>query len=50
MCCSCRRRMPAPLSRDGARHWAALPTRSRDSGGDGGRVTIGLSSSSVIAG
>ena len=28
--------MPAPLNRDGAGHWAALPTRSRDSGGDGG--------------
>jgi hypothetical protein len=34
---------------EGARHWAALPTRSRDSGGDGGTVTIALSSSSVIA-
>ena len=49
MGCSCRRRMPAPLSRDGARHWAALP-RSRDSGGDGGSARIALSSSSVIAG
>jgi hypothetical protein len=49
ICCSCRRRMPAPSSGDGARHWAALPTRSRDSGGAGGTVTIALSSSSVIA-
>jgi hypothetical protein len=41
--------MPAPLSRDGARHWAVLPTRSLGLGGDGGSVRIALSSSSVIA-